>query len=125
MKAYFNIVINVPDIKNYKAISNMPVKEEKKRTTFEKTPLMSSYLVAFAVSDFKDLKNDTNNFRVWAKPTIEDNEKKFAFDYGLKTLEALKDFTDIDYYSNKMKMDQIAIPGYSGAMENWGLVTYR
>ncbi|XP_025986513.2 aminopeptidase N [Solenopsis invicta] len=123
-KAKFTITINVPD-KNYKAISNMPGKVTEKKTIFEQTPSMSPYLVAFAVSDFTNLTNKDKNFSVWAKPTVRQSEKRFAFYYGWKVLEELKDFTNIDYYGTMKKMDQIAIPGFSGAMENWGLVTYR
>lgn len=131
LKAKFEITITVPpSLENYKAISNTPVKKYGKNgiTIFETTPKMSTYLVAFVVSDFKALQNKKKNFRVLAKPTIEDSMKKFAYDYGLKTLEELKTFTDIDYYGKEQinKMDQIAIPDFvAGAMENWGLVTYR
>lgn len=96
---------------------------------FEKTPLMSTYLVAFVVSDFENLQKANKNFSVWAKPTVEEGAKKFALDYGWQALEELKDFTNIDYYGKEQemtKLDQIAIPHFgAGAMENWGLVTYR
>ncbi|KYN33599.1 Aminopeptidase N [Trachymyrmex septentrionalis] len=127
-KAHFTITITVPQ-KNYIAISNMPQKKiENLNTIFEKTPKMSTYLVAFVVSDFTALENN-KNFRVWAKPTIEKDAKEFAFKYGLETLQVLKNFTNIDYYGKEQgmsKLDQIAIPDFAAAaMENWGLVTYR
>ncbi|XP_011050630.1 PREDICTED: aminopeptidase N-like [Acromyrmex echinatior] len=127
-KAHFTITITVPQ-KNYIAISNMPEKKtENLNTIFEKTPPMSTYLVAFVVSDFTSLQNN-KNFRVWAKPTVEKDAKEFALKYGLETLQVLKNFTNIDYYGKEQgmsKLDQIAIPDFAaGAMENWGLVTYR
>jgi len=104
--------------------------EKDGKMIFDTTPSMSTYLVAFVVSNFTALHNKEKTFNVWAKPTVEESAKKFAHDFGLKTLDELKDFTKIDYYGkegqNMGKMDQIAIPDFSaGAMENWGLVTYR
>ncbi|XP_024878007.1 aminopeptidase N-like [Temnothorax curvispinosus] len=129
LKATFNIAIKVPQ--GYKAVSNMRVKSDKDGlTVFNPTPIMSTYLVAFVVSDFKTKENKDKTFGVLAKPTVEDSAKEFAFDYGLQTLEELKSYTGIDYYGktgqSMQKMDQIAIPDFAaGAMENWGLVTYR
>lgn len=111
----------------------MPINEEKKsekgKTVFKQTPNMSSYLVAFVVSDFtaRQNKNQTN-YTVWAKPTIKESATKFALDYGLEVLKEMGKFTNKSYKEDlKMeKMDQIAIPDLSvGAMENWGLVTYK
>lgn len=126
-KAVFAISIKVPEIYGYHALSNTEIDKNKKeggKTFFKDTPKMSPYLVAFAVSDFKVLANN-ESFGVWANPTVENSTKKFAHDYGLKTLEVLNEYTTIDYYSQMSKMDQIAIPNFNGAMENWGLVTYR
>jgi len=128
-KARFTITITVPQ-KNYTAISNMPEKKiDNLKTIFETTPIMSTYLIAFVVSDFMILQTNNKNFKVWAKPTVEKDATAFAFKYGLETLQVLKNFTNIDYYGKEqgmLKLDQIAIPDFAaGAMENWGLVTYR
>ncbi|XP_071569030.1 aminopeptidase N-like [Temnothorax nylanderi] len=130
LKATFNITIKVPKIQGYKAVSNMLGKSDKEGTVFDRTPIMSTYLVAFVVSDFETLENKDKTFGILAKPTVENSAKEFAFDYGLQTLEELKNYTGIDYYGktgqSMQKMDQIAIPDFAaGAMENWGLVTYR
>lgn len=131
-KAEFSIVILTEKFENndFKAISNMPIdkKLSKERNfIFKKTPKMSPYLVAFVVyTDFEALqKEEDETFRVWANPTVTNDTKKYAFDYGLKVLEGMKNFTDISYNEKMDKMDQIAIPNFNGAMENWGLVTYR
>lgn len=102
-----------------------PSEQKEGKTTFDTTPYMSTYLVAFVVSDFTNITKD--NVRVWAKPTVEEVDKEFALKHGVKVLEELKVFTGIDYKDQEMtKMDQIAIPDFvAGAMENWGLVTYR
>ncbi|KAJ1342121.1 hypothetical protein BSLG_003300 [Batrachochytrium salamandrivorans] len=48
----------------------------------------------------------------------------FALDVSAKTLEYFSEYFDIAY--PLPKMDMIAIPDFgAGAMENWGLVTYR
>lgn len=86
---------------------------------------MSTYLVAFVVSDYKSLENKEKNLGVWTKPDAI-NSTNFALKIGQETLNKLKNFTGIDYYRNMTKMDQISIPDFAaGAMENWGLVTYR
>lgn len=123
LKATFDITIRHQP--HHYAISNMPIKTANsvgaiKTTTFHTTPVMSTYLIAFVVSDFKDLYKN-NNFRVHARPNAIQNGK-LAVETGEKLLNALEDFTGIKFQISKM--DQIAIPGKGGAMENWGLVTY-
>lgn len=129
LKATFNIVINYSN-KNYHALSNMLGKNEKNGTTiFPQTRKMSPYLVAFVVSDYKNNTNKEGNLSVWTRPNAI-NSTDFALEIGQETLKVLNEFTGIDYYTPKnmsgIKMDQISIPDFAaGAMENWGLVTYR
>ncbi|XP_012262215.2 aminopeptidase N-like [Athalia rosae] len=94
-------------------------------TKFETTPLMSSYLVAFVVSDFGYQANSDESFKVWAREEAL-NTTTYAVRVGEKILEYLSWYTKINFTRAFQKMDQIAIPDFSaGAMENWGLVTYR
>lgn len=113
----------------YRAVSNMledAKHKENNKTIFLQTPKMSTYLVAFVVSDYKKKGNET--FGVWTRPNAI-NSTEFALKIGEETLIKLNNFTGIDYGQpsiSKMKMDQISIPDFgAGAMENWGLVTYR
>lgn len=94
---------------------------------FEETKEMSTYLVAFVVSDFTSDQTEDKDFSVWSKPTVKNESRKFAFEFGKKALlEKLSDYTDYPYNNSMNKMDQIAIPQFAaGAMENWGLVTYK
>lgn len=128
LKATFDVGIkHAPE---YHALSNMPITQSYTDTTdgylwtlFEVTPLMSTYLLAFVVSDFSAIKNSDESYNVWSRPN-NINEAQYAFDIGSVELAELEDFTNITY--TLPKMDQIAIPDFSaGAMENWGLVTYR
>lgn len=90
---------------------------------------MSSYLVAFIVAPFVSETGDNDRFGVWGRRDYE-SQLSYAVDFGVKSLKSLSDWTNFNYYttgSNLMeKMDMAAIPDFAaGAMENWGLLTYR
>jgi len=88
---------------------------------------MSTYLVAFVVTEFNSLTQNSflekDGFKVWSKPSTI-NQTKYALTIGTSALELFaKKFNE----SYKLKkMDMVAVPDFAaGAMENWGLVTYR
>jgi aminopeptidase N len=86
---------------------------------------MSTYLVAFIVSDFKDLSthDDKHLYRIWVQ---EDALTQASYSVSISPgiIQFMENFTDIDFEMSKL--DQAAVPDFSaGAMENWGLVTYR
>lgn len=111
-------------------LSNMDIKEEivdgsKKKTVFHTTPLMSTYLVAFIVGDLKFVENTTYNvpIKVWATPGLE-HLGQYSADIAAKTLAFFDKKFDIPY--PLPKLDMVAIHDFSaGAMENFGLITYR
>lgn len=88
---------------------------------------MSSYLLAFVVSDFEYISNaktkqqDETLHRIWVRP---DSIKKaqFALDSSEAVLKTLEDYVGFKY--ELPKVDSAAIPNKGGAMENWGMVTY-
>lgn len=86
---------------------------------------MSSYLLAFVVSPFKNISSE--NQRVFARPeAIEKGLADYSLSVGVRVLKAFGNYLEVNY--TLAKMDQIAIPDKyfaPGAMENWGLVTYR
>lgn len=112
-------------------VSNTPIasqstKNKKTVTTFEKTPRMSSYLLAFAYGEMKYKESQTAsgiNVRVYATPD-KVNLTQFSLDTAVKCLEFFEDYYGVAY--PLPKMDLIGLPDFSaGAMENWGMVTFR
>lgn len=97
----------------------------KKKTVFNTTPLMSTYLVAFIVGDLRAVENTqySRPIKVWATPGQE-HLGQYSADIAAKTLAFFDQKFDIPY--PLPKMDMVAIHDFSaGAMENFGLVTYR
>lgn len=129
LKAKFDISL-VSD-KKLTHLSNMDVKEVvdlaegKKKTVFNTSPLMSTYLVAFIVGDLKYVENTsyTVPIKVWATPGSE-HLGQYSADIAAKTLAFFDKKFDIPY--PLPKLDMVAIHDFSaGAMENFGLITYR
>uniref|UniRef100_T1GJ33 Peptidase M1 membrane alanine aminopeptidase domain-containing protein n=1 Tax=Megaselia scalaris TaxID=36166 RepID=T1GJ33_MEGSC len=85
---------------------------------------MSTYIIAFLVSEF--VARSDGYFLVHARPEFYD-QTKFAYEANKDLLEALDRANGIPYMSmGNDKMALAAIPDFSaGAMENWGLLTYR
>ncbi|KAL2262821.1 hypothetical protein VTK26DRAFT_9403 [Humicola hyalothermophila] len=135
LKAEFTVTL-IAD-KNLTCLSNMDVASEaevqseqtggvKKAVTFNKSPLMSTYLVAFIVGELNYI--ETNEFRVpvrvYAPPGQNIEHGRFSLDLAAKTLAFYEKVFGLEF--PLPKMDQVAIPDFAqGAMENWGLVTYR
>ena len=127
-----SFIISITHLLNYTAISNMPqqgklqpLPENKYTTSFLPSPPMSTYLVAFVVSDYVNTTNEKGTFRVWTKEDAA-NQAAYALKVGEDVIGTLDNYTGIKYSSYMPKMDQISIKDFTaGAMENWGLVTYR
>lgn len=129
LKAHFDIAL-VSDARLVH-LSNMDEKAVetvaggKKKTVFNTTPLMSTYLVAFVVGDLRAVENThyCKPIKVWATPGQE-HLCQYSADIAAKTLAFFDEKFDIPY--PLPKMDMVAIHDFSaGAMENFGLVTYR
>jgi len=105
---------------------NTAVKSNKILTVFEDTPKMSTYLLAFVIGDLKKMESKTKNgtlVRAWATPDQADNVD-FALKVAVHSLEFFTDYFKIDYPLSKC--DVVALPDFAaGAMENWGLLTFR
>jgi aminopeptidase N len=128
-KATFDLVLKTPETKT--VLANTPVKQQmteegRTATVFETTPRMSTYLLAFAFGDMDYREAATKDgvvVRTYATPdNVEHTE--FALDCAVKTLEFYNEYFDTPY--PLAKCDFIALPDFaSGAMENWGCITFR
>lgn len=98
--------------------------------TFETTMITSTYLLAFIVSHYTIVSNgtdDTRPFNIYARDNAG-TTGDWSLEVGELLLEEMERYTAIPYYdmADNMDMKQAAIPDFSaGAMENWGLLTYR
>ncbi|KAF4251569.1 hypothetical protein KXW98_001875 [Aspergillus fumigatus] len=131
LKAKFTVTL-IAD-KSMTCLSNMDVASEtevqggaKKAVKFNTTPLMSTYLVAFIVGHLKYI--ETKDFRVpirvYATPDQDIEHGRFSLDLAARTLAFYEKAFDSEF--PLPKMDMVAVPDFSaGAMENWGLITYR
>ncbi|XP_022171836.1 aminopeptidase N-like [Myzus persicae] len=132
-KATFQI--NLGHKKELTAISNMKFVNQTPCSAkpgyvydvFEESVPMSTYLVAYMVSDFVYIKSDGGDteveFRIIARKDAA-NQTELANNLGPKVLKYYEDYFDEKFPLSKQ--DMVAIPDFSaGAMENWGLVTYR
>ena len=128
-KATFDLTLTTPAEETVLANSLMKkqvVVDGNAITTFETTPRMSTYLLAFVYGDLAHKEAKTKDgvlVRAFATP---DNVQftDFALDVAVKTLEFYNDYFGLAY--PLPKADMVALPDFaSGAMENWGLITYR
>ncbi|XP_054433561.1 aminopeptidase N [Pteronotus mesoamericanus] len=138
MKARFNITLIHPS--NLVALSNMlpkgpstPLPDDRtwSKTEFHTTPVMSTYLLAYIVSEFTSVEREElmapNNvlIRIWARPSATAaGHSDYALNVTGRILKFFASHYDTPYPLEKS--DQIGLPDFNaGAMENWGLVTYR
>jgi membrane alanyl aminopeptidase len=100
---------------------------KRKIVEFETTPKMSTYLLAFVIGHFnKTTTKNTHGVTVSTYVALNQPTSMLEFPNAVaaKTLDFYDDLFDLAY--PLPKLDQVAIPDFeSGAMENWGLVTYR
>ncbi|KAJ6783630.1 hypothetical protein PWT90_11006 [Aphanocladium album] len=136
LKATFDFEIEVPA--DQVALSNMPVKETKPSSrdgwqvvSFETSPRMSTYLLAWAVGDFEYVEAFTDRryngkqlpVRVYTTRGLKE-QGRWALEHTPQTIDFFSEIFDIDY--PLPKSDLLAVHEFThGAMENWGLVTYR
>ncbi|NXR54813.1 AMPN Aminopeptidase, partial [Hippolais icterina] len=134
MKANFTVTLIHPS--NYTAISNMPARSTMQQvidgetwnvTEFDTTPRMSTYLLAFIVSQFTHVQNDSEGtlIRIWGRPAaIREGQGNYSLSVTGSILKFFEDHYNTSY--PLPKSDQVGLPDFNaGAMENWGLVTYR
>lgn len=118
--------------KDFVSLSCMPKTREEPRSddfvadVFDRTPTMSTYLLAVVVGDFTSLTvaaREGLNYTSWAGENDIDKTKR-SLDFGASVLSHFE-----DYFQNPFplpKQDMLAVPETAvGAMENWGLIIFQ
>ncbi|CAF1131754.1 unnamed protein product [Adineta steineri] len=129
-KANFSITIRAP--KHLTTLCNMPIKSKHADDNntytyeFDSTPIMSTYLVAYVIGHYDYVETrDSDNVLIRVYTPIGKKEQGlFALTTAAKILPFYAEYFGIKYPLSKLDMIAIADFG-SGAMENWGLITYR
>ena len=91
--------------------------------TFASSVKMSTYLVAVAITDYKQIVTSDNMTSVWA-PTedIDQGRGDFSSIIGPEIIHFYEEYFQVDY--PLPKMDLVYEPKKGGAMENWGLILF-
>jgi aminopeptidase N len=127
-RATFQLTVTVPA--GWSTVSNMPVAKRVAHGTlatvsFERSPKMPSYLVEFTGGNLADIRAQvgTTALAIWAARGREHDGAVALAD----AQQILADYNDYFGYAYPLpKLDSIAVPGgFSGAMENWGAITYN
>ena len=129
-KAVFQLTLHT--VPGEQVVSNTPVEtqaetDEHVITTFEPTPRMSTYLLAFVTGEMQSVQSKTKDgveVGVWSSVAQPMQNLNYALDEAVQTLEFLEDYFGVKY--PLPKCDLIALPDFdAGAMENWGCITFR
>ncbi|WDF83308.1 M1 family metallopeptidase [Lacticaseibacillus pabuli] len=127
-KATFDLALKFDEHDGETVIANMPENHVKDGVHyFDTTVKMSTYLVAFAFGDMQSKMTTTKSgvkVGVFSTKAHAPKELDFALDIAKRSIEFYEKFYETPYPLPHSW--QLALPDFSaGAMENWGLVTYR
>jgi len=118
-KAVFEVSITLPEGADDLILTNVPMGEP--------TPRMSTYLLAWVIGHFhgKTVKNaHGTEITTYCSLAQDLDSVDFANEVAARSLEFYDDNFGVPY--PLLKLVQVALPDFeAGAMENWGLVTYR
>ena len=150
-KAEFVLKLTVPEVEGELVLANTPVAETKKHFkvpdgkytifynddkkiseryieyTFEDMPRMSTYLLAWVIGKLHG-KTIINEHGVEITTYCALNQDISCVDFANEIAARSLEFYDDNFGTSYplKKLDQVALPDFeAGAMENWGLVTYR
>jgi aminopeptidase N len=127
-RAYFHLTVTVPA--SWATVGNMPIARrsvhgQAATVSFQRSPKMPSYLVVFTAGDLREVtaSRGGTRFGVWA---VAGHEQDGAVALA-SAQDILADYNEYFAYPYPLpKLDSIAVPGgFSGAMENWGAITYN
>ncbi|KAF9762643.1 putative M1 family aminopeptidase 1 [Nosema granulosis] len=126
LKATFSIRVKADE--NYPTVLSNSSKKDVQQGVhiFNKTIPMATYLVAFVVGDFDYIETKSKSnipIRIYTDKTDKENAR-FALEVAREALDFFELYFDFKYQFPKL--DMVPIPSFAmGAMENWGLVTFR
>lgn len=124
-KSKYRAISNTNEIGSAPSLSD----GDRKVTTFMETPVTSTYLIAFAITDFscdQGRSESTDEYsktlvRVFSRPHWI-GDTNLTLHSGIAFIAEIGRYLGVPY--SLQKIDQIAVPTFGGAMENWGLVVY-
>lgn len=128
-RSTFQVKIN--RLESYKTFSNTPIIRQtpvsngRVQDQFARTPAMSTYLLAFIVADY--VVNEKDGMGILARPEAL-NQTEYSLQAGIDILKEIEKWAAYNYSAvpEMTRMYMSAVPDFSaGAMENWGLLTYR
>ena len=127
-KAVFSLQVTTQ--KGLSVVSNAKLTDlvdlgEKAKHVFESTPKMSTYILYLGIGNFdqSSIKDKNIEFRVSTRPGYA-VKGKYALENAKKFLRLYEEYYALPYPLDKL--DLIGLPEYaSGAMENWGAITFR
>ena len=127
-KATFDLAIKYDEQPNETILANMPETQVVDQVHYFATTLrMSTYLVAFAFGSLIREETTTSSgvkIQVFATDAHTKPALRFALDMAKRSIAFYEAYFQTPYPLPESK--QLAVPDLSfGAMENWGLVTYR
>jgi aminopeptidase N len=129
-KATFDLTLTTET--GVEVLGNTPIKKQENSggklvTTFDTSPRMSTYLLAFVFGHMHAKTTKTKrgtDVSIWATVAQPADSLDFALDVAKQSIEFFEDYFNVPY--PLAKADHVALPDFSsGAMENWGLITYR
>ncbi|XP_026480083.1 puromycin-sensitive aminopeptidase-like protein [Ctenocephalides felis] len=129
LKATFDVKLTVPEAMT--ALSNMPVRKQHTckgnlHVTFETSPIMSTYLLAVVIGEYDFVEGKSYEgvqVRVFT-PVGKKDLGQYCLEIATKSLSFFTCYFGIEYPLKKL--DLVGVTNFSsGAMENWGLVTFR
>jgi puromycin-sensitive aminopeptidase len=122
-KAVFSVSLR--HAAHLQSLANMPIVSEsvdgaEKVVKFADSPIMSTYLLAFAVGEFEFIEGKTEEgvtVRCYTSPG-KSQHCAFALEVATRSLSYYNKYFGIPY--PLPKLDMLAIPDFAaGAMENW------
>ena len=123
-----NFTLKLTHSSKYNAQSNMLAdttcnKGRLVTIKFRETLKMSTYLLCWVIADYKFIQSVNKKISAWTySRNVEDI--RFGLDNSGKLLRFYEEYFQIPYPLKKL--DIVAVPSFGpGAMENWGIITFR